>query len=363
MTEPVILEEIILEDAPLGLADKLTESDIPFKVIINSDEKAEADAEVFFGITLPIGDIAEVKGKIISCNRLDNDTYEISIEILALDSRYTDLLTRILSGKIPSDDSGPVWGVGLKQTNGAFATIVNCPGGLLNAEQLAKISEITKKGAGVAKLTHAQRVVLLLNPEQLETIQNELESVGLNIGILHRGIRNIRACCGTLCSMSQGLDGLSLSLKINQALFGRAAKFDVKISISDCNRNCLESFCVDIGLLGNNGAYDIYVGGVGSSVHFKGLRLTTGVSPEESISLMKNILQWYENTAEEGERLYKTLERLGQKEIKTDNRLFAEAGAVFEKMNIGEDISSRLERTLARSYGLLKMRKDLKIEL
>lgn len=361
MTEPVIIEEIMLEDAPLGLSDKLTESDIPFKVIIKSDENAEAGAEVFFGITLPIGDIAEVKGKIISCNRLDNDTYEIKIEILALDSRYTDLLTRILSGKIPSDD-GPVWGLGLKQTNGAFAAIVNCPGGLLNAEQLAKISEIAKKGAGVAKITHAQRVVLLLNPEQLETVEKELESVGLSIGILHRGIRNIRACCGTLCSMSQGLDGLSLSLKINQALFGRAAKFDVKIAVSDCTRNCLESFCVDIGLLGNNGAYDIYVGGVASSVHFKGLRLITGVSPEDSITMMKNILEWYENTAEEGERLYKTLERLGQTEIKTDNRVFAEAGAVFEKMNIGDDISSRLERTLARSYGLLKMRKDLNLQ-
>ncbi len=81
MTEPVILEEIILEDAPLCLSDKLTESDIPFTVIIKSDEKAEVGAEVFFGITLPIGDIAEVKGKIISCNNLDNDTYEIKIEI------------------------------------------------------------------------------------------------------------------------------------------------------------------------------------------------------------------------------------------------------------------------------------------
>ncbi len=100
---------------------------------------------------------------------------------------------------------------------------------------LQKYLKLQKKEQELQKSHMHSGLYCCLNAEQLETVQNELESVGLSIGILHRGIRNIRACCGTLCSMSQGLDGLSLSLKINQAIFGRAAKFDVKIAVSDCN--------------------------------------------------------------------------------------------------------------------------------
>jgi nitrite reductase (NADH) large subunit len=148
-------------------------------------------------------------------------------------------------------------------------------------------------------------------------------------------------------------------MEIDKAVFGQAAKFNVKIAISDCPRNCLEGFCVDIGLVGNSGAYDVFVGGVSSSVHFKGLKLTRGVPPKNIISLLRDILKWYENAALENERLYRTLERLGDSEATGKNRYFAQAAAVFEPLDTGDDMLSRLERTLSRSYGLLKMRSDL----
>ncbi len=359
MTNSIILEDIMLEDIPLGLADELKDIDISFTTTVASDEAAETGKTVFFGLPLPVGDVGEVKARVLSCEKTENGAYTVTLEIVALDIRYISLLTKILKGESIAEER-PLWGIGLKQTNGAYASIVNCPAGVLNADQLAKIAEITRNGAGVAKLTHAQRVILLLKPAQLDTVHAELKSVGLRIGILHHGIRNVRACCGALCNLSQGLDGLGLALELDKAIFGRAAKFDVKIAISDCSRNCLESFCVDIGLLGNNGAYDVYVGGISSSVHFKGLKLFAGMGPEKVIPLVERILEWCENTAQDGERLHKTLERLGFSEAEKKKEALASAAALFEHTDIGDDMRSRLERTLARSFGLVRMREEVR---
>jgi len=359
----IILENLMLDSEMLGLADELIDIDEPFTVVVSSDEEPEIGREVFFGAELPFGDIGEVKGRVLAYEKTDGDIFVATIRVLALDNRYIMPLIKFLKDRDAGEDDTekPEWGIGLRQTNGAFATIVNCPAGLLNTAQIAKIAEITGKGAGLAKLTHAQRIVLLLKPEQLETVQAELESVGLRVGVLHRGIRNIRGCCGALCKWAQGIDGLALSLETDKALFGRPSKFDVKIAISDCSRNCMESHCSDIGLIGNEEAYDVFVGGASSSVHFKGLKLVSGIRPEHIIPLLKQILGWYENIGEDGERLYKTLERVGYPEIKGKTNVFAPAAAMFATLDIGMDISSDLERSLARSYGVLKMRGDLRL--
>ncbi len=359
----IILENLMLDSEMLGLADELIDIDEPFPLTVSSDESAETGREVFFGAELPFGDIGEVKGRVLACEKTDHDIFVIRVEVLALDNRYIMPLIKFLKDRDAGEDDTekPEWGIGLKQTNGAFATIVNCPAGLLNTAQIGKIAEITGKGAGLAKLTHAQRIVLLLKPEQLETVQAELESVGLKIGVLHRGIRNIRGCCGALCKWAQGIDGLSLSLEIDKALFGRPSKFDIKIAVSDCSRNCMESHCSDIGLIGNEDAYDVFVGGAGSSVHFKGLKLVSGIPSEQVIPLLIQILEWYETAGEEGERLYKTLERIGYPEIKGKTKVFVPAAEMFVAMNIGIDMFSDLERGLARSCGVLKMREDLKL--
>ena len=367
MSEKIVLEEIMLDDESIGLAENFKELGETFTTVIGCDDEAESDDIVYFGVDLPIGDIGEVKAKVISCEEDENDEdmYITTLEILALDDRYSDSLEKVLKGKDvseESEDGQPIWALGLKQTNGAFATLVNCPAGVLSGDQLAKIAEVTKNGAGIAKLTHAQRVILLLKPEQISTVSDELKTVGLRVGVLHAGIRNIRACCGALCQFCQGKDGLSLALEIDKALFGRPMKFDVKIAVSDCLRNCLESYCVDIGLIANAGKYSIFVGGAASSVHYKALKLTGGVENDDVISLIEKILDWYESNANDGERLHKTLTRIGlnESESKCNNKLDA-VSSLFEDYDMGYDVTKQLTRSLARAIGVNHMRKDLEL--
>jgi nitrite reductase (NADH) large subunit len=203
---------------------------------------------------------------------------------------------------------------------------------------------------------------LLLKPEQIETVADDLASVGLRIGVLHSGIRNIRGCCGALCQFSQGTNALEKAVEIDKALYGRPMKFDVKIAVSDCMRNCMESYCVDIGLIATSGKYSVYVGGAASSVHYKGLKLVSSIDPDDIVSVIEKILVWYENNANDGERLHKTMIRLSLEEAtKRQGQVFDHASKLFEGLDVGYNISKQLTRNLARALTIEKMRNDLQL--
>ncbi|MBF0449635.1 MAG: hypothetical protein HQK75_02940 [Candidatus Magnetomorum sp.] len=364
MSEPVILEDIILDEDPVGLAETFVPVDPPFTTIISCDDEVEPDDEVYFGVDLPLGDIGEVHAKVISCKASEDDTYVTTLEIMELDERYVTHLTQVLKGESSEgdDSGGPSWALGLKQTNGAFATLVNLPAGLLTGEQIEKIAEVTKAGAGVAKVTHAQRIILLLKPEQVETVSDDLATVGLRIGVLHSGVRNIRGCCGALCQFSQGTNALEKAVEIDKALYGRPMKFDVKIAVSDCMRNCMESYCVDIGLIATAGKYSVYVGGAASSVHYKALKLASSIDPDDVVSVIEKILTWYEAHANEGERFHKAMVRLGLEEAnKRQIQVFDQVAAVFEDLDVGYNVSKQLTRNLARALTITTMRNDLEL--
>jgi NAD(P)H-nitrite reductase large subunit len=363
MSDTVIIEDVMLDDESAGLAENFVPVEPSFTTVVSSDDEMEPDETVYFGLDLPLGDIGEVCAKVLSCEEKD-DVYTLKLEILELDDRYVVPLTQVLKGEMDESqaDGGPDWALGLKQTNGTFATLVNLPAGLLTGEQIEKIAEVTKQGSGLAKLTHAQRIVLLLKPEQVATVAEDLASVDLRVGVLHSGVRNIRGCCGALCQFSQGVDGLAKAIEIDKALYGRPMKFDIKIAVSDCMRNCMESYCVDIGLIGTSGKYNVFVGGAASSIHYKALKLASSIAPDDVVETIEKILQWYENNAKDGERLHKTLIRLGMDEANKRNiALFNQVESVFDGLDVGYNVSKQLTRNLARALTVQQMKKELEL--
>lgn len=362
MAERIVLEDIMLDSEPVGLAEEFVAVGSPITTVIGTDEEAQVGEIVYFGAELVAGEIGEVKGKVIECEQI-GDLFAVTLEVLELDARFPELLAKALQGgqeESQNREGEPLWGIGLKQTNGAMAALVNCPAGLLTTEQLTKLAEIMSKGHGLAKLTHAQRIVLLLRLEQVETVRAELAGVGLRIGVLHTGVRNIRGCCGALCQFSQGVDGLGLALEVDRALYGRPMKFDVKIAVSDCLRNCMESLCVDIGLIARGNCYDVHVGGVASSVHLRGVKLVGGIKTEEAVGLISRILDWYDARANKGERFFKTLERVGtcERSLPEGNR-FADTAKLFDEFGMQETIESYLNSSFLRGAAVMRMRADL----
>lgn len=355
-----LLEDVLFDTETVGLAESFADLDEAIAVTIVSDEEPEPGETIFFGFPLPTEDIAEVRAEVVAVEQSDEDEYRIQVKIQAADAALKALAVKALTGGMESaatEAGGPIWAFGLKQRNGAYAVVVNAAGGVLTAAQLRKIAEVAEAGAGIVKLTHAQRVILLVNAEQLDGLKEDLATVELRVGVLHHGIRNIRACAGGLCRWAVDLDGLGLSGAIDERLFGRATNFDIKIAISDCKRNCAESYCADLGLIGGAGVYTLVVGGRGSQVPFRALNLVDGVKPDEAGPLLERILDWYEAHGQEKERFWKTLQRIG-----TPAAEALDLGCVERAeadLGDGVDELARIRAHYARLAGLKQLRGDL----
>ncbi len=309
-----IIKDVTLELEPIGLSEKMAAFSAGGSIQIETAEKYEAGKKYYLGMELVTGDICEVAGEITE--KLSSDgVNKLVFKITECDEKFAALLSQTIkigdkASAAVSEDQ-PIWAYGVRQTNGSYAVIVNSPGGLFNAAQLKAVSEITAKGFGVAKLTHAQRIILLIKPEQLEEVEEILKKADLRKGVLHHGVRNIRACSGALCKWSVNNDAIGLSLEIDKQLYGFPANFDVKLAISDCSRNCSESYCADIGFIGIDGNYRVVVGGRGAGVPFRALELIPKLDKKKVVPFAMKFIDWYKANAMEKERICKTLQRLG----------------------------------------------------
>lgn len=350
--------DVMFDREPLGLAEEMTKLTAPAIVTIQTDEEAEAGEEIYFGLAAPTEEIIEVKATVKSCAAAKNG-FAILVEVTAVDSAQAGLAQQVLRGGNEPESQGkqPIWGLGLKQMDGSYAVLINCPAGVFTAPQLARIAELSAKSSGIAKLTHAQRVILLVKSDQLESTKAGLEEVGLKVGVLHKGVRNVRACCGALCRFAQNTNALALAGEIDKALFGRGTEFDIKIAISDCLRNCEEAYCADIGLVGNKGMYSIVVGGRGSQIPFRAVQLVDSMMASQLPAAINEIIDWYESHAEPNERFWKVLQRLGESEAKgVDFTAIADA---FKAAGDKVDEASRVRDLLARVAGSRRMRQEL----
>ncbi|MBF0547301.1 MAG: hypothetical protein HQM08_22865 [Candidatus Riflebacteria bacterium] len=361
MSDIVTFSDVMFDSEPIGLANSFSPLAKPVKIIIEGDSQTEPGKEIYFGLPTPQGEIMETKARVCSVSPIKSG-FSLTVEVIEVDKAMASIAASILSGVQDSSNEGkqPIWGAGLKQTNGAYAILVNSPAGILNSAQLEKITELSKKGAGLAKLTHAQRIVLLMPLDQVEQAGKDLASVGLRVGVLHKGVRNIRACCGALCSFSQNVDAVNLAITIDKELYGRGAQFDIKIAISDCRRNCLESFCSDIGLIGNPGSYRIVVGGRGSQVPFRALVLQESVKVSNAPEAVRKIVDWYEKNAHENERFWKLLQRLGESEVSKYD--FTSIQKPLSEIGDGIDEYARFHDQLARLAGLRVLKRDINLE-
>ena len=106
--------------------------------------------------------------------------------------------------------------------------------------------------------------------------------------------------------------GIRLEKKLERMWF--PAK--VKLAVSGCPRNCAEATIKDLGVVGVEGGWEIYVGGNGGVKVRAGDLLCIVETEEEVMEVVKAYLQYYRETARYGERTARWLERVGLEKIK-----------------------------------------------
>ncbi len=198
----------------------------------------------------------------------------------------------------------------IKQTNGTMAIAVATPAGVVTGDQLAKIAELVKQGAGIAKFSTGQRIVILTTPDKVQSVRDGLDEVGLSIGPAGESIRNVKGCAGKLCKYANQ-DVLQDAVALDKVFAGRRLPAALKIALSGCPKNCMEALSNDIGFIGLPDGYQVYIGGRGGRRQALGQLYRDNVKSEELQSVVEEIINKYLAAGKWRERISHVVEKNG----------------------------------------------------
>ncbi|MNN55071.1 Nitrite reductase [NAD(P)H] [compost metagenome] len=120
-------------------------------------------------------------------------------------------------------------------------------------------------------------------------------------------------------------------------LLDMPAKF--KLAVNGCPRNCAESSTKDIGIVGNEGAWEIYVGGNGGIKARLAELLCKVRTDEELLEIVSAFMQHYRETGKYLERTSEWIERMGLKSV---------TEAVVNDLDNRRALAERMEVALAQ---------------
>ena len=195
------------------------------------------------------------------------------------------------------------------QKDGTYSVIPRMWGGETNSADLRRIADVVDKYAiPTVKVTGGQRIDLLgVKKQDLPAVWKDL---GMPSGLAYaKGLRTVKTCVGSEWCRFGTQNSTLLGQQLEKALARMYSPHKVKIAVSGCPRNCAESGIKDVGVIGVDSGWEIYVGGNGGIktevAHF----FTKLKTHEEVMEYTGAFLQIYR---EEGWYLERTVHYLGR---------------------------------------------------
>jgi len=224
------------------------------------------------------------------------------------------------------------------QKDGTYTVVPRMYGGVTSAKDLKTIAEAAEKyDVPLVKLTGGQRIGLFgVKKEDLPSIWADL---GMPSGYAYgKTLRTVKTCVGAKFCRYGTQDSMGLGIELEKKFERLDTPHKVKMGVSGCPRNCAESGIKDIGFVGVDGGWEIYVGGNGGTDLRAGDLLGKVETEEEVMELTGAYLQYYRETAEYLERTSKWLERVGLDHIKE----------VLADEDTRKTLNERMDKTLQR---------------
>ncbi|MEK0315747.1 nitrite reductase large subunit NirB [Cohnella sp. 56] len=202
------------------------------------------------------------------------------------------------------------------QKDGTFGVVPRMYGGVTTPEDLRLIADVAVKyNVKLVKVTGGQRLDLLgVKREDLPAIWSDL---GMPSGYAYaKALRTVKTCVGSqFCRFgTKDSMGMGIVLEKKYERLDMPAKF--KMAVNGCPRNCAESSTKDIGIVGNEGAWEIYVGGNGGIKARLAELLCKVRTDEELIEIVSAFTQYYRETGKYLERTSDWIERVGLEHVK-----------------------------------------------
>jgi len=202
------------------------------------------------------------------------------------------------------------------QKDGTYSVVPRMYGGVTTAADLKKIAEVAQKyDVPLVKLTGGQRIGLFgVKKEDLPSMWKELDMPsGYAYG---KTLRTVKTCVGAQFCRYGTQDSMSLGIELEKKFERLDTPHKVKMGVSACPRNCSEAGIKDIGFVGIDGGWEIYVAGNGGVDLRAGDLLATVKTEAEVMEMTGAYLQYYRETANYLERTSKWVERVGLEHVK-----------------------------------------------
>ncbi len=202
------------------------------------------------------------------------------------------------------------------QKDGTYSVIPRMYGGVTTPDQLRKIADVADKYAvPMVKVTGGQRIDLLgITKENLPNVWADLDMPsGYAYG---KSIRTVKTCVGSEFCRFGTQNSTQLGIDIEKAFDHMWAPHKVKFAVSGCPRNCAESGIKDVGIIGVDSGWEIYVGGNGGIKTEAAQFLCKVKTAEEVMEYSGAFIQIYREEARYLDRTVHWLERVGLDYVK-----------------------------------------------
>jgi nitrite reductase (NADH) large subunit len=202
------------------------------------------------------------------------------------------------------------------QKDGTYSVIPRMWGGQTTPSELRRIAEVAEKYAvPTVKVTGGQRIDLLgIKKEDLPKIWADLDMPsGHAYG---KALRTVKTCVGSEWCRFGTQDSTQMGIDLEKTFFKMWAPHKVKLAVSGCPRNCAEVAIKDVGIIGVDSGWEIYVGGNGGIKTEVAQFLVKVKTPDEVLEYSGAFLQLYREEGYYLERTVHYLARVGLDTVK-----------------------------------------------
>ncbi|QMV61237.1 nitrite reductase large subunit NirB [Pseudomonas berkeleyensis] len=224
------------------------------------------------------------------------------------------------------------------QKDGTYSVVPRMWGGVTNPSELRRIADVADKyKVPMVKVTGGQRIDLLgIRKEDLPAVWKELDMPsGHAYG---KSIRTVKTCVGSEFCRFGTQNSTQLGIDLEHDLFNMWSPHKVKLAVSGCPRNCAEAGIKDVGIIGVDSGFELYIGGNGG-IKTEVAEFFVKVKTAEQVrEYNAAFLQLYREEAFYLERTVHYLQRVGMEHIKK---------AVLEDEDNRKALATRLHYALS----------------
>ncbi len=195
------------------------------------------------------------------------------------------------------------------QKDGTYSVIPRMWGGTTSASELRRIADVVDKyQIPAVKVTGGQRIDLLgVKKADLPAVWKDL---GMPSGLAYaKGLRTVKTCVGSEWCRFGTQDSTRMGQQLEHTLARMYSPHKVKLAVSGCPRNCAEAGIKDIGVIGVDSGWEIYVAGNGGTKTAVAEFLVKVKTHEQVLEYAGAFLQLYR---EQGWYLERTVHYVGR---------------------------------------------------